>query len=42
MYAYTDVIYTNMFQIFYFECHKHIKSVNSFHIMNAEYWLLSY
>lgn len=37
MHAYSDVIYSNIFQIFYSECHKHIKSVNSFHVMNAEY-----
>lgn len=37
MHAYSDVIYSNIFQIFYSECHKHIKSVNSFHVMSAEY-----
>lgn len=32
MYAYTDVICTNIFQVLYFECHKHIKPVNSLHV----------
>lgn len=37
MYAYSDVICTNIFQVLYYECHKHIKPVNSLHVMNAEY-----
>lgn len=37
MYAYRDVICTNIFQVLYYECHKHIKPVNSLHVMNAEY-----